>query len=726
MASSSHSSELPNQLILHRSLEKLISQDDEDECALEFLDENEIIFDDRHDGFRIIVKSIQYYLEDLILKLLELGVIIRGKMKNTKISLNSNPRFFEILLPHLNSQDVGYLLRDVSRYNPICEIQSKLIKQGYYPDFKEDMGYVSESFLNFIVEYHPNWFHNLIDGVPSKKLPYKPFQLKFLMNRSEPFNYSGVLISYIYQLPYNIDEEEVLNQVTLLIQLGADVNYENATAYIDLVMTNKYPRVEDYFVNHGLNFNIAGQALYSRIHSVKNHNDFFQRCLAMGVDVNLHPGVISCYENNHSGWFSAINEIFSHGLTNENFIKFITEESFHPYGTKNLVQIFEEKNIPLTTHNNFLLVKFVSQFRLETPSENDFAYLQKLLNAGCYLSSSQCVSLHYILKRHKATEFYQTLFNGYNRRETSFDSFVSQLQMINELDDGHLADFPNRSYEDDYLVIKGSERIDYIYAIFDGHGKSGSHRSMNHRSNKGVKFTGSRIYISGINHMVHAAIYGVDSRLSLRPLHVYIEYYINQLEDPCVGVEDAIKKAFVEFDRDALYNNIQHGCCVTMIISVMNVKYVVNLGDSRTLIVNSDKELIFVTDDHDEHNPGEVERVLTNKGFIQSPYIMGLYMISRALGDIELKKAKDLPFDNVNGIMISVPEVFRLELKGSAPHFAILTSDAPYGMDAEFDNNDIVELFNHFKDDPQCAVKMAEVIAPHTTDDLTILILNLL
>lgn len=110
---------------------------------------------------------------------------------------------------------------------------------------------------------------------------------------------------------------------------------------------------------------------------------------------------------------------------------------------------------------------------------------------------------------------------------------------------------------------------------------------------------------------------------------------------------EALKKGFLSTDRailaDRRFNEDPSGCTATVnLITGDGRIFCANAGDSRTVlgIKGTAKPLSF---DHKPQNDEEKARICAAGGFVDFGRVNGNLALSRAIGDFEFKKNKDLP-----------------------------------------------------------------------------------
>jgi len=102
-----------------------------------------------------------------------------------------------------------------------------------------------------------------------------------------------------------------------------------------------------------------------------------------------------------------------------------------------------------------------------------------------------------------------------------------------------------------------------------------------------------------------------------------------------------IKKIFLNSDENFyVINNLYGGTCFSGVLITKYAIYIINLGDSRTIITNDKAEILFQTKDHKPNSKEERSRIIKEDFGVTSKYIFsnkGRIAVSRALGDADYK-----------------------------------------------------------------------------------------
>jgi len=173
-----------------------------------------------------------------------------------------------------------------------------------------------------------------------------------------------------------------------------------------------------------------------------------------------------------------------------------------------------------------------------------------------------------------------------------------------------------------------------------------------------------RLHVSKDQHWSMYAVYdGHGGRLvtdkCLAILHDLVLTELQSLPEfpkpSSENVRRAMEKSFAAMDESLKMKDAWHcgaTCTVTLIHSDRNVGktlYVANVGDSRCVLVSSDK-VTRTTVDHRANDPEEMFRVQSEGGIISRGRVGGQLMLTRALGDFALKNVgvSCMPYTSVH------------------------------------------------------------------------------
>lgn len=263
-----------------------------------------------------------------------------------------------------------------------------------------------------------------------------------------------------------------------------------------------------------------------------------------------------------------------------------------------------------------------------------------------------------------------------------------------------------RGHEDRYK-ISTFENFRY-YAVFDGHG-------------------GSKMM--GPNHVADYAVNHLDDIIYDKLQNIDL----NNVN----AVAQVLSQSFIDLDIEMYNKRLEYGCTCTSVLidDKRNLIYQVNLGDSRSILINKGS-IVATTNDHKPTNSIEQSRIKSAGSYVTSGRINSSLAVARALGDFDLPNIRPyyyksirqinkniILFDPINGPVSAVPDV-QVTPKNQVTNI-ILTSDAPFENDA-FDNESLVVLSGqaHSFNPEMIAQFMVEKIAPRTTDDTTIIYVN--
>ena len=115
------------------------------------------------------------------------------------------------------------------------------------------------------------------------------------------------------------------------------------------------------------------------------------------------------------------------------------------------------------------------------------------------------------------------------------------------------------------------------------------------------------------------------------------------------------------------------GSVVICAIIIQDTLYVINLGDSRAVMVNHKGDMMNLSSEHVPSRPDELERIEKLGGLIVQVHdqdrIMGELAVSRSIGDKIYK-----PY------VSATPEVYKYKLDKNQHKFIVLASDGLWNV----------------------------------------------
>jgi serine/threonine protein phosphatase PrpC len=167
-------------------------------------------------------------------------------------------------------------------------------------------------------------------------------------------------------------------------------------------------------------------------------------------------------------------------------------------------------------------------------------------------------------------------------------------------------------------------------------------------------------------------------------------------------IENSLINSFEQIDKEIKkqnYNN-QVGSTATVIliyeenINLKQEKYIAcaNVGDSKSYIITEDS-IKKISKDHNCNNKNEIERIKKKGGIIFNKRVFGTLMLTRSIGDREMKDYGVCPTPSVN--IIKILDNFK---------FCVIASDGVWDVISE------EELFCIFKENLSCQELSKKII----------------
>ncbi|KAL4141709.1 hypothetical protein QTP88_004298 [Uroleucon formosanum] len=162
------------------------------------------------------------------------------------------------------------------------------------------------------------------------------------------------------------------------------------------------------------------------------------------------------------------------------------------------------------------------------------------------------------------------------------------------------------------------------------------------------------------------------------------------------------------------------GCTAVMALLVNNKLYVANAGDSRC-VVSVDGKAHDMSKDHKPEDEPELKRICKAGGRVSNDgRVNGGLNLSRALGDHNYKKNKDLP--NTEQMITALPDVTVLDITPDNNNFIVLACD---GIWNSLSSQEVVDFILERINKPDvslssiCEELFEQCLAPNTLSDGT-------
>lgn len=234
----------------------------------------------------------------------------------------------------------------------------------------------------------------------------------------------------------------------------------------------------------------------------------------------------------------------------------------------------------------------------------------------------------------------------------------------------------NRSHEDFWNVsVLGSTEC---YTVIDGHGNDSS-----------------------------------QTPISSQHVAVYCQEHLSKHILDAVDSGESLVRTVSELDEHLHASGAKYGCAFASLVRTGDEAVLVSLGDCRAVVFEG-TNILARTIDHKPEN--EIHRIERAGGFIARGRVNGVLMMSRALGDFDLKavNGKFSP----EGPVSSIPSVVRVRLPQSC-RFAIFTD----GVSDVLSDEEVVSICLQSGDNlEEAASKIVDIARGDTDDDVTCMI----
>ena len=281
--------------------------------------------------------------------------------------------------------------------------------------------------------------------------------------------------------------------------------------------------------------------------------------------------------------------------------------------------LLQQRNL----ENNPLLVKKV-KVRFNSPTNKR----TKLLQAEYNNIYNDRLSLQ-IMSNSAEKDFIKSIspYNFHNMKlhikpfSSQSSSRILQINMKNDVDCGVSENIGHRKQMEDCAVVitNGFMKNKKYFALFDGHGG---------------KFS---------------------AEYCKQYLHELIKQNIIKYKDN--SFEDNIKLSFENISlfitkTQDIPNDVGNTASVVIINNNKEI-YCANVGDSKCVLIKKNKTIITLTTEHTCSNVNEVNRVRNSKGIVFQGRVFGKLILTRSIGDKEMKNYGIIATPSINKVIIN-------------------------------------------------------------------------
>ena len=210
-----------------------------------------------------------------------------------------------------------------------------------------------------------------------------------------------------------------------------------------------------------------------------------------------------------------------------------------------------------------------------------------------------------------------------------------------------------RDYQEDrYMSIADPNNPISIFAVFDGHG-------------------GNEISIELVKRFREE----LPPLLTDRSLLSDASKFKMEMKRLCKKIDEDMKQVKGKAGSTAIIADVD---------VEKNVLYLINLGDSRAVVIQDDS-VIVATKDMKPEDPKEIQRIKNLGGMIKDNRVMGILALTRAFGDYDIK-----PY------VSNVPKVYG-PIKINKQTVVVLATDGLWDTVSNKDVENVVKQHKHHK-----------------------------
>lgn len=382
-------------------------------------------------------------------------------------------------------------------------------------------------------------------------------------------------------------------------------------------------------------------------------------------DFNINNNIFSGNQiiNHNSNNLNKCNINLLNNKGNQKELKeFLESKTIEPYYSQQTNETFSQSTQPKTDRSQNSLKPLNNSFLNNSQPPNHLSSQQK-----AKIKQFSSLLSYDSLSSYKIPYFLSSI-----QVVLSSNNYIPVLAYASNTHNGAV-----RSYNEDKITtLPFFNNMAYYFAIYDGHG-----------GNKCSTFLQSELHFYFTN---------ITSKPSM-------ENSILRCEN------DYLSKIAVD-QKGSIVD--KSGSCAVIVIITQEKKIIfINIGDSRAILISSDNQIIFATEDHKPNSPKELERIVRAGGSIyqnvmscpmvknggevvkNGPFRVspGRLSVSRTLGDIEIKKEK---YGGNKNIIIPNPDITVFEGVGKGK-FLVLGCDGIFDV---LSNEEIIEVIQEAKE----------------------------
>jgi serine/threonine protein phosphatase PrpC len=191
---------------------------------------------------------------------------------------------------------------------------------------------------------------------------------------------------------------------------------------------------------------------------------------------------------------------------------------------------------------------------------------------------------------------------------------------------------------------------------------------------------------------------------------------LSKFLDKKESTESALISAFSKVDDELKFTDSENAGCTACVILITQENgkrflYSANAGDTKSILLTQN-EFIKLSVDHKCTDQSEVERIKQSGGLVFNGRVFGQLALTRALGDLALKKY---------GVS-AMPHVTRVEIT-EKHKFAVVASDGIWDVNSEEDLLFMSKSFNNAEDFCNNLIKIS--LAKGSKDNMSCIVIKL-